>query len=171
MAIVPSFLRLFLYDDRLELMSPGESPNTLTLETLPYRQFTRNQLLVSFLAKMRSPRTGRAFIEAHGEGVRKILSESEAHTGKRPEYRLIGQELMLTIWAKLSPHESNTLFKNPPEDWQSYTVETLRQRLFLIPGVFTKTENRPTLKLPKNNPYRETFEYAQDHIQKLEPLV
>jgi len=58
-----------------------------------------------------------------------------------------------------------------PEDWQSYTVETLRQRLFLIPGVFTKTENRPTLKLPKNSPYRDTFEYAQDHIQKLEPLV
>ncbi|MGH9876854.1 MAG: IS1380 family transposase [Nitrososphaerales archaeon] len=58
-----------------------------------------------------------------------------------------------------------------PDDWQSYTVETLRQRLFLIPGVFTKTGNRPTLKLPKNSPYRETFEYAQDQIQKLEPLV
>jgi len=86
-------------------MSPGELPNTLTLETLPYRQFTRNQLLVSFLAKMRSPRSGRAFIEARGEGVRKILSASEAHSGKRPEYRLLGQELLLTIWAKPSPHE------------------------------------------------------------------
>jgi hypothetical protein len=57
-----------------------------------------------------------------------------------------------------------------PEDWQSYTVETLRQRLFLIPGVFTKTDNRPTLKLPKNSPYRDTFEYAQDHIQQFQSL-
>lgn len=104
-AISGSKIRLFLYDDRLELMSPGDLPNTITLETLPYRQFTRNQLLVSFLAKIRSPRTGRAFIEARGEGVRKILSESEAHSGKRPEYRLVGQELILTIWAKPSPHE------------------------------------------------------------------
>jgi ATP-dependent DNA helicase RecG len=104
-SISGSKIRLFLFDDRLELMSPGELPNTITLETLPFRQFTRNQLLVSFLAKMRSQRTGRAFIEARGEGVRKILSESAAHSGRRPEYRLIGQELMLTIWAKPSPHE------------------------------------------------------------------
>ena len=75
------------------------------MATLPYRQFTRNQLLVSFLAKMRSPRTGRAFIEGRGEGVRKILSESEAHAGRLPEYRLLGPELKLTIWAKPSPHE------------------------------------------------------------------
>jgi predicted HTH transcriptional regulator len=105
-SISGSKIRLFLFDDRLELISPGELPNTITLETLPYRQFTRNQLLVSFLAKMRSQRTGHAFIEARGEGVRKILSESEAHSGKRPEYRLIGPELLLTIWAKPSPHEN-----------------------------------------------------------------
>jgi predicted HTH transcriptional regulator len=104
-SISGSKIRLFLFDDRLELMSPGELPNTITLETLPYRQFTRNQLLVSFLAKLRSQRTGRAFIEARGEGVRKILSESEAHSGRRPQYRLAGQELLLTIWAKPSPHE------------------------------------------------------------------
>ena len=34
-----------------------------------------------------------------------------------------------------------------PEDWQSYTVQTLRHRLLLIPGVFTRTGNRPVLKL------------------------
>jgi hypothetical protein len=58
-----------------------------------------------------------------------------------------------------------------PEEWHSYTVEILRQRLFLIPGVFTRTNNRPTLKLPKNSSYRETFEYAQERIQKLQPLT
>jgi len=104
-SISGSKIRLLLYHDRLELMSPGELPNTITLETLPFRQFTRNQLLVSFLAKMRSQRTGRAFIEARGEGVRKIFSESETHSGRRPEYRLTGNELMLTIWANPSPHD------------------------------------------------------------------
>lgn len=58
-----------------------------------------------------------------------------------------------------------------PEDWQSYTIGTLRHRLLLIPGVFTRTDNRPQLKLPKNNPYQETFLYAQQRIRKLKPLA
>lgn len=58
-----------------------------------------------------------------------------------------------------------------PEDWQSYTVATLRHRLLLIPGVFTRTDNRPTLKLPKNNPHQSTFLSAQIRIKKLKPLV
>lgn len=105
-AISGSRIRLFLLADRLELSCPGGLPNTLTLETLPYRVFTRNQLLVSFLSKMASERTGRACLESRGEGVRRILEASEAHSGRRPEYRLHGEELLLTIPAKPSPHDA-----------------------------------------------------------------
>ena len=101
-----SKIRLFLFADRLELYSPGGLPNTITLDTMPYRVFTRNQLLVSFLSRMRSRRTGHAFLESRGEGVRKILEASEAHSGRRPEYALFGEELRLTIWAKPSPHDA-----------------------------------------------------------------
>ena len=58
-----------------------------------------------------------------------------------------------------------------PKDWQSYTVATLRHRLLLIPGVFTRTGNRPALRLPKNNPHQDTFLYAEDRIKKLKSLV
>lgn len=104
-SISGSKIRLFLFSDRLELYSPGGLPNTLTIETMPYRVFTRNQLLVSFLARMKSRHTGRAFLESRGEGVRRILEASEAHSGRRPVYELFGEELRLTIWAKSSPHE------------------------------------------------------------------
>ena len=104
-SISGSKIRLFLFADRLEIYSPGALPNTLTIETMPYRVFTRNQLLVSFLSRMRSRRTGRVFLESRGEGVRGILEGSEAHSGRRPEYELFGNELRLTIWAKPSPHE------------------------------------------------------------------
>ena len=72
---------------------------------MPFRVFTRNQLLVSFLSRMISRRTGRAYLESRGEGVRKILEVSEAHSGRRPVYELFGEELRLTIWAKPSPQE------------------------------------------------------------------
>ena len=97
-------IRLYLFSDRLELYSPGGLPNTLTIETMPYRVFTRNQLLVGFLSKMKSRHTGRAFLESRGEGVRRILEEGEAHSGRRPVYELFGEELRLTIWARPSPH-------------------------------------------------------------------
>ena len=99
-AIAGSKVRLFLFADRLELYSPGTLPNTITLDDMPYRTFTRNQLLVSFLSRIRSKRTGQVFLESRGEGVRKILQDGEAHSGRRPEYALFGDELRLTLWAK-----------------------------------------------------------------------
>ena len=102
-AIAGSKIRLFLFADRLELYSPGKLPNTITLDDMPYRTFTRNQLLVSFLSRLRSKRTGQVFLESRGEGVRKILEDGEAHSGRRPEYELFGDELRLTLWAKRVP--------------------------------------------------------------------
>ena len=99
-AISGSKIRLFLFADRLELYSPGALPNTITLEEMPYRTFTRNQLLVNFLSRIRSKRTGQVFLESRGEGVRKILDAGEAHSGRRPEYTLFGPELRLTLWAR-----------------------------------------------------------------------
>ena len=99
-AIAGSKIRLFLFADRLELYSPGRLPNTLTLDDMPYRTFTRNQLLVSFLSRVRSKRTGQVFLESRGEGVRKILEDGEANSGRRPVYELFGDELRLTLWAK-----------------------------------------------------------------------
>ncbi len=103
-AIAGSKIRLFLFADRLELYSPGKLPNTITLDDMPYRTFTRNQLLVSFLSRIRSKRTGQVFLESRGEGVRKILEDGEAHSGRRPEYELFGDELRLTLWAKGEKH-------------------------------------------------------------------
>ncbi len=95
-----SKIRLFLFADRLELYSPGKLPNTMTLAEMPYRVFTRNQLLVNFLSRIRSHRTARVFLESRGEGVRRILEAGEAHSGRRPKYELFGEELRLTLWTK-----------------------------------------------------------------------
>ena len=54
-----------------------------------------------------------------------------------------------------------------PKDLQHVTLTTLRSRLLLIPGVLTKSGNRPTLKLPANFWYKEAFEYAVKQIARL----
>lgn len=104
-SITGSKIRMFLYSDRIEISSPGGLPNTITLESMVYRVFTRNQLLVNFLSRMKSSSTGGAYIESRGEGIQTILTLSETHSGRSPTYNLYEDELLLTIWAKSSPHE------------------------------------------------------------------
>ncbi len=106
-SILGSKIRMFLFSDRIEIYSPGRLPNALTIDSMAYNVFTRNQLLVNFLSRMKSPTTGCAFLESRGEGVRLILSIGETHAGRSPVYKLYGTELVLTIWSKPSPHEIN----------------------------------------------------------------
>ena len=102
-----SKIRLRMFSDRLELHSPGGLPNTLELDMLPYRQVTRNDVIASRLAEVPVPtgiaglNTTRAtMMDRRGEGVRVLLRRSEAHSGRRPVYRLLDEsEVMLTIFA------------------------------------------------------------------------
>lgn len=102
-----SKIRLRMFENRLELYSPGAISNTMTIESLPYRQSARNETISSLLAKCPIPTdtpwltTDRAtMMDKRGEGVRIILDSSQKLSGKEPEYRLIDEsELMLTIFA------------------------------------------------------------------------
>lgn len=100
-----SKIRFFMFDDRLEIYSPGALPNTVTVDTLALRQATRNELIASLLAETPvtdAPRNGgRGFyMEKRGDGVPIILDESQKLSGKKPVYRLIDDsELLLTIYS------------------------------------------------------------------------
>lgn len=100
-------IRLRLFEDRLELFSPGAIPNTLTVDSLAFRQFARNETLTSLLARCPVPEglgADRARImDKRGEGVPLILDRSEFLSGQRPTYLLIDDsELLLTIPAAKS---------------------------------------------------------------------
>lgn len=58
-----------------------------------------------------------------------------------------------------------------PEDWQSFTLPTIRHRLLMMPGMFVRSGNIPTLRFPRNSLYQDTVHYAQERIKKLTPLV
>jgi predicted HTH transcriptional regulator len=100
-----SKIRLFIFNDRLEIYSPGTIPNNMTIESLPLRQSTRNELLSSLLSKckvdMSITDAGRQFMmDKRGEGVPIIFSESLKLSGKKPVYQLIDDaELLLTIYS------------------------------------------------------------------------
>jgi predicted HTH transcriptional regulator len=97
-------IRLRLFADRLELYSPGSIPNTMTVDSLPYRQAARNEEITSLLAKCQVPEQQRSFsgrssmMDKRGEGVQIILDSSERLSGKKPVYQLLDEsELLLVI--------------------------------------------------------------------------
>jgi predicted HTH transcriptional regulator len=97
-------IRLRLFADRLELYSPGAIPNTMTVESLPYRQAARNEAITSLLAKCPVPATDQAItvrsamMDKRGEGVQIILDSSERLSGQRPVFSLVDEsELRLVI--------------------------------------------------------------------------
>jgi len=104
-SIFGSKIRFFMFDDRLEIYSPGALPNTVTIDSIALRQATRNELITSLLAETPIAEsigdTGRGFyMEKRGDGVPIILNESEQLCGKKPVYRLIDDsELLLTIYS------------------------------------------------------------------------
>ena len=105
-SIYGSKIRLRMFENRIELFSPGMIANSLTVESLRYRQSARNEAICSLLAKCALPDetwlvSGRVNImEKRGEGVPIILDNSERLSGRIPEYTLIDDsELRLVIWA------------------------------------------------------------------------
>ena len=98
-----SRIRLSMFEDRVELCSPGSLPNTLSIESMGERQSTRNEVLASMLGRM--PVRGiegsggrQYFIERRGDGIPIISRETRELSGERPDFRLIDDsELQITI--------------------------------------------------------------------------
>lgn len=108
-------IRLRLFANRLEIYSPGAIPNTMTVESLPYRQAARNEAITSLLAKCGVPDADSqltvrsAMMDKRGEGVQLILDRSERLSGKRPQYSLVDESELLLIVPAASVYEAEAV--------------------------------------------------------------
>ena len=98
-----SRIRLSMFTDRVEINSPGGLQNNLTIDSMDVRQSTRNEALASIFGRIpvgavRGSGDRQFFMERRGDGVPTIFRETEALSGKSPEYQLIDDsDLFLTI--------------------------------------------------------------------------
>ena len=97
-------IRFHMFRNRIELYVPGALANTLTLDSMDLRQYSRNELIVSLLTRCRVSDTeslGRShMMDRRGDGVPIILDESRELAGRIPEYSLVDDsELRLVIWS------------------------------------------------------------------------
>ena len=93
---------LSMFDDRLEIQSPGSLPNNLTVESMASRQSTRNEALTSILARMpvggtRGGEDRRYYMERRGDGVLIIQRETWELCGKYPKYQIVDDSEVLLV--------------------------------------------------------------------------
>ncbi|MGH8591526.1 MAG: ATP-binding protein, partial [Gammaproteobacteria bacterium] len=91
-------IELAIYSDRLEVISPGRLPNTVTVDKMRagYRA-SRNELVKEVLRDYR-------YVEATGLGVpRKIVQGMLAHNGTEPDLIEDGERFIVRLWKERKP--------------------------------------------------------------------
>ena len=95
--------RLSMFADRLEIDSPGQLLNGMTIQSMRASQATRNEVIASVFGRVPVGNvpgsTHRAFLmERRGDGVAIILNRTQETAGTFPEYRLVDDSnLVLSI--------------------------------------------------------------------------
>ncbi|MCY4149905.1 MAG: putative DNA binding domain-containing protein [Gammaproteobacteria bacterium] len=105
-------IRLSMFNGHLEIDSPGQLPNGMSIEGMETSQATRNEVLASVFGRipvgdMPGSTLRRFLMERRGDGVSIIKSETMESSGNQPQYRIIDRcSLVLDIPAaklELSP--------------------------------------------------------------------
>jgi ATP-dependent DNA helicase RecG len=88
-------IRIFMFDDRIEVYSPGTLPPGVSLEKmrrLEPQSVLRNQIVVAVFRDL-----GGRYIEQLGTGVLRIARAMEAHGLPRPHFDMVGSEFRVTL--------------------------------------------------------------------------
>ena len=93
-------IRLSMFKDRLEIESPGQLPNGMTIEGMEASQATRNEVVASVFGQIPVANAAGSdhrlyLMERRGDGVSIIRDETRKATGAPPEYELVDDSILL----------------------------------------------------------------------------
>jgi ATP-dependent DNA helicase RecG len=93
-SIAGSRITLWIFDNRVEIKSPGRLPNTVTLDSIRFGvSFSRNQFIVRLL-------NNYGYIELLGQGIPMMIREMRNHAGREPDFAEIGEQFVVTLHGK-----------------------------------------------------------------------
>ena len=127
-------IRLSMFKDRLEIDSPGQLPNGMTIDGMDSSQATRNEVIASVFGRIPVGEVPgathrRYLMERRGDGVAIILNETRETAGMSPEYRVVDESsLLLTIPAaklELTPSDATITVHSGGEPLQGVDVLAL----------------------------------------------
>ena len=89
-SIFGDYIRVMMFDDRLEIHSPGKLPNIVTVENIKHERFSRNPRIARTLTEF-------GWVREMNEGVKRIYSEMESYFLHEQKYTEPGNKVVLTL--------------------------------------------------------------------------
>jgi len=87
-------VRVFVFDDRVELRSPGRLPDGVRLDLLPFGvQSVRNPTIAHFLRAL-------GYGEGYGTGIATMLRRCEEANIRLPRFEEIGEDFCVTLYSR-----------------------------------------------------------------------
>ena len=84
-------IRVIVYDDRVELRTPGQLPNTVTIDSLRLGvHVTRNATIYNIFLKI-------GLVTDAGSGIPRMIRVLRETRGSEPDFRLEGNEFVVAI--------------------------------------------------------------------------
>jgi len=82
-ALTGIYIKVSMFDDRLEILSLGELPNIVTVDNIKEIRFSRNPKMARMLTEF-------GYVRELNEGVKRIYSEMENNYLEAPVYSEVG---------------------------------------------------------------------------------
>ena len=90
-----SFIKVSMYDDRLEIESPGGLPNMVTVENIQYTRFARNPKISRVLTEF-------GWVRELNEGVKRIYADMKGFFLDDPELYDDSNQVRLTLYNNIA---------------------------------------------------------------------
>lgn len=89
-SISGDYIYIKMFDDRLEIHSPGKLPNIVTINNIKSERYSRNPRIARALTEF-------GWVREMNEGVKRIYSEMESAYLHEPKYSEPGNKVVLTL--------------------------------------------------------------------------
>lgn len=83
-------IKVIMYDDRLEILSPGKLPNIVDIDNMRYTRYSRNPIIARILSEF-------GWVKELNEGVKRIYEEMEIFFLKPPKYTEPNNSVLLQL--------------------------------------------------------------------------
>jgi ATP-dependent DNA helicase RecG len=160
-SITGAGIEIWMFDDRLEVRSPGLPPPPVTLEQLRQHRsshFSRNPLLVRVLADL-------GYLREMGEGIPRMFQEMEHHGLRPPEFTADGFFLIVTL-RNTPVYDEDTLrwLNQFPRTQINFRQRRLLAYAYCHNKTFSTAEYQRIAEVDRDTAYREIRNLVQSGI-------
>ncbi len=151
-------IEVWFFDDRMEVLSPGDVVPPVTVDQLRDRQrvhASRNPLVVRVLAEV-------GIMRDEGEGVPRIYQEMESSLLKQPRLTIAASQFELALY-------NQPAFTGPTAEWQGVVsqldvTKAQKRALLAFPDGLTNEDYRTVNGLDRDQAYREIQELVAQGV-------